>query len=109
MIVLAILLGAIATEATVKVLLRGSIFESPRNWIYSKISDQKFIGKLIRCPYCLSFWVSMLILISALHLPSWFLVYVSWMSICRLSNIIHDISDKIYYTQYGTGISQDSK
>jgi len=109
MLVLAILLGALATEATVKVLLRGSVFESPRNWIYSKISEQRFFGKLIRCPYCLSFWVSLFLLLLALTLPSCFLVYTAWMSICRLSNIIHDISDKIYYTQYGTGVSPDSK
>ena len=101
-----ILLGSISTEATVKVLLRGVIFETPRNWIYSKISENNFFGKLIRCPYCTSFWVSAALIGTYFLSLGLFWLYISWTCICRLSNIAHDISDKIYYSQYGTGVEK---
>ena len=109
-LILKILVSALATEATVKVLLSGKIFDRPRGFLYSKIPEESFLGGLIRCPYCLSFWFSAIILVGMVFFPKTWLVYSVWICVQRLSNVIDDIIDKIYYGQYGSsGLSFGDK
>ena len=99
--VMCILLTALATEATIKVLLSGKVFETPRTYIFSKVKEEAFFGKLIRCPYCLSFWVSLCLLSVLCLFPKVWLVYCSWLAVQRIANVMDDVIDRIYYGQYG--------
>jgi hypothetical protein len=96
-----LLLTAIATEATVEVFLKGKIFDTPRIIVYKFFKEESFFGKLIRCPYCLSFWISAILLVLWLLFHKVWLVYCCWMAVQRISNVLNDIFDKIYYGQYG--------
>ena len=101
--VMCILLTALATEATIKVLLSGKVFDSPRGYVFSKVKEEFFFGKLIRCPYCLSFWFSFFLLSVLFLFPKVWLIYCSWLAVQRISNVIDDVIDRIYYGQYGSG------
>ena len=96
-----LLLLCIATEATVEVSLKGKIFEGIRERVYSVIRQGSFLGELIRCPYCLSFWVAGLIVAAYSFSPKFAFWYCTWLTVCRASNILNDIRDKIFYGQYG--------
>jgi len=110
LLVLSLILTAVATEATIKVLLSSKVFETPREFIFSKISEASLVGKLIRCPYCLSFWFSGILLLLMWLFPTVWLVYCCWLTVQRGSNVVDDITDKIYYGQYGPGgLSFDNK
>lgn len=100
MIIAAIILAIIATEATTEILVESNIFAPLRSKIASKAypeDPQKlsnswlFINSLINCGYCLSVWVSffyviILNVVQPLGLPvSLLLVF----SIHRLSNWMH--------------------
>lgn len=96
-----IFLTAVATEATIKVLLSGRIFDKPREIIYSKISEGHLIGDFIRCPYCLSFWIAVSLILLCMLAPRVWFIYTLILCVQRLSNFVDDIMDKIYYGQYG--------
>jgi hypothetical protein len=101
-IIFGLILSTIATAATIKVLLSGKVFETPRNYIFSRVSETSFLGKLIRCPYCLSFWFSAFILLGMFLFPKTWLAYCLWLTVQRMSNVFDDWTDRIYYGQYGS-------
>lgn len=107
-IIFELILSTIATAATIKVLLSGKIFETPRNYIFSRVSETSFLGKLLRCPYCLSFWFSALILLAYIFIYKAWLAYCLWLTVQRMSNVFDDWTDRIYYGQYGpSGLNFD--
>ena len=93
-------MSVVAVEGTVEVLLKGKIFDKPRAWWYGKFSEESFIGKLSRCPYCTSFWIAAFILMLYFVSPVVWFVYVFWLCLTRLSNLLNDLGDKIFYSQY---------
>jgi len=101
LLICALIITAIATAATVKVVLSGKVFNRPRAYVYSKIAPESFVGELIRCPYCLSFWFSLFLLGLLVLSPKVWLIYCSWLTVQRLSNVFDDVADRIYYGQYG--------
>jgi hypothetical protein len=95
-------MSILAVEGTVEVLMKGKIFDCPRTLLYKHIAETNFIGKLIRCPYCTSFWIAAVIAALYFLVPKVWMGYVVWLSFTRGSNILNDISDKIFYSQYGS-------
>ena len=103
-------ISSVATAALIKVLLSGKVFDVPRTWLFEKLQETSFLGKLIRCPYCLSFWFSAAFLALFVVTPKVWLVVSLWLTVQRLSNVFDDVTDRIYYSQYGpAGLSIEPK
>jgi hypothetical protein len=52
------------------ILVVGSIFDAPRDWIIVK---SEFLGKMLSCHQCCSFWVGMAVSFVVTGLPDLFL------------------------------------
>lgn len=93
---LVIFILAFATEALVQLITKSEIFELPRR-ILSKWS---WFERLLSCGYCTSVWVAMgLILVApvtVLPISIWPFVNVliTLLLVHRLSNVIHNVTDK---------------
>ncbi len=103
--IMKILFLVIIIEAMTNVLVKGDIFTNFRSKIYNY---SEFLGKLVLCGYCFSFWVSFIIcflcfslhvqLISIFNIP--FLDFIANVFILqRMSNYLHGISDRFFDTR----------
>lgn len=92
--IVTIALLVLAVEAITEILVTGSIFDKPREWLASKSS---FFGELIYCGYCTSVWVSASVAwISILELSGVLAVdyFITVMVLHRSSNLLHELISK---------------
>jgi hypothetical protein len=54
------------------ILVAGSIFETPRNWL---IVRSKFLQGVLTCHQCCGFWVGMILYFFTTSLPDFFWLY----------------------------------
>ena len=97
-LIVAILLGSIATEAITNHVLKQDVFKHFRQ-LLQKVP---FVSKLMTCPDCFSQWAAWLttgVFLLALGTEITLMSTVGWFFgsfvTCRLSNIFHDIKDLI--------------
>jgi len=95
-----VLIIIIATEATTEIITKSELFKPLRAWLFKKGNEGskplKFLHALLDCGYCTSVWVSLFMFCSYLVLPQKGLILVlSILVIHRLSNLFHNIMDRI--------------
>lgn len=108
-IILFIIIGSIAVEGMTELLSKSLIFAPFVDWLKSfngKNRVLNFFGDAFHCGYCCSMWCSILItlLVFLFSPPKIFgFIYLDmfvFMIVChRLSNYIHNIQDRIYYSE----------
>lgn len=57
------------------ILVKGSIFESPRNWL---IIRSKFFEGVLTCHQCCGFWAGMIIYFCLTNMPDYFYWYTDF-------------------------------
>lgn len=91
LVVTKLFLAAIACEALVNLWFHAQPIQGVRSWMIKWtpfLSSQE--GHLFDCPYCLSVWVSFLIMAMYMFLePTAFIVFAGALTIHRLSNFLH--------------------
>jgi hypothetical protein len=65
-----VLIFILACWGLTHILVVGTIFDSPRDWITIK---SEFLGKMLACHQCCSFWVGMAMYFAINGLPDLFL------------------------------------
>jgi len=96
-LVLQILITIILIESITNILSKSILFEPIREFFHK---HNKFIYKLLDCPYCTSVWVGMFcVTMLYLHniniLPLSLALFFVGIVFHRLSNILHFIIDRI--------------
>jgi len=96
-LILQVLIIIVLIEAITNILSKSILFEPVREFFHKY---NKFIYRLLGCPYCTSVWVSMFCVamlylynISVLPLP--LALFFMGIVFHRLSNILHFIIDRI--------------
>lgn len=98
------IIGTIITEALTEVLVKSEIFSPARKKLKS---TSTFVGKLIGCGYCTSFWVSIPVVI-LLGIPYGLTLipvvdFLLWVVLFqRSSNILHNCIDKFTDKHYSS-------
>ena len=96
-IVFALILLVICVEAITEILVSGSIFQKPREFI---ARNSSFIGELVHCGYCTSVWVSaavawvFVVWVWTLTPIFWINYIIATFVIHRLANLFHELSSK---------------
>jgi len=67
---MSVLIFILACWGLTHILVVGTIFDSPRNWITVK---SEFLGKMLSCHQCCSFWVGMAMYFVVTGLPDLFI------------------------------------
>jgi hypothetical protein len=98
------LLSALLVEAITEVLTKSQIFLPARKKIKSL---SKWLGKLINCGYCTSFWVALFVILATqryfpLSGNQPLDILLSVFLVQRTSNFIHNINDKFFDKYYDT-------
>lgn len=91
------ILGAIATEALVEILIHSDLFKGPREWLKTRSG---FFDALLSCGWCLSVWVAGGVLCVIAAGWTWILyVFI----IHRLSNYLHMAFGVLRKIRWGGG------
>jgi len=87
----------VSIEALTELIIKSEIFEPLRNFFLNRKSKKLcgFINNILQCPYCFSVWASLIVICMSYNSYSIFILYVLCMH--RLSNVCHNIFDKLYY------------
>lgn len=98
-----VIIAIILTEAITEIVVKSELFLPLRSKIFELGKNNKFfkwLHSLIDCGYCFSVWVGVftsIFLLNGLHIihkyVDWFLLGII---IHRLSNLFHNIMDRIY-------------
>lgn len=102
-IIIILLIATILTEAITEIVTKSEIFEPIRAKIFKLSQNNKFfvwLHSLLDCGYCFSVWSGALVAIlffRDVHILHW---GIDWFFIAlvlhRLSNLFHNIMDKIH-------------
>lgn len=91
---LALLVGALAGAQATETLHHGSIFapwrEKATDWS-SKRGVRKFVGDLLRCPFCLAHWTCGLAIAGLWFLPPAATWPIYALAATRLAQILNDV------------------
>lgn len=96
-LILQIMFTVVLIEAITNILSKSNLFEPVRKFFGR---HNKFIYKLLDCPYCTSVWISlfcvgMLYLYNISMLPKVILLFFIGIVFHRLSNVWHFIIDRL--------------
>lgn len=78
----------VATESITEIVIESQLFASLR----SSVRQKRFIGKLLSCGSCLSFWVAATLVIGILVFPSYTIVIAMIFAIKRIANWLASIT-----------------
>lgn len=91
------ILSIVFVEAATELVVKSAIISRPREYIKSK---NNFIREMLSCGYCFSVWASF---ITSLYLFRYLegvnavvAFLITWISLHRLSNYLHNINDKFF-------------
>ena len=91
-----ILLIVVSIEALTELVVKSEFFSPLRNFFSGKESKlYSFIDSILQCPYCFSVWSSLIVISISYNDYTIFILYI--LSSHRLSNMLHNIFDKLYY------------
>ena len=89
-----LLLLILFVEAVTEILVESSIFQKPREFVYTR---NGFLGELVTCGYCTSVWVSAAVAwLVVFPISPWFVInyIITVFVIDRLSNLLHELNNK---------------
>lgn len=82
----------ICTLGATNIIVFGSIFDKPRNWI-DKVFPYSMLNDLIQCTTCMGFWVG---LVLALIFPSFGLNFFVAACISSFVNMVYSKLDQLW-------------
>lgn len=68
-----VLIFLLACWGLTHILVKGKIFETPRNWL---IIQSQFIEGILTCHQCCGFWIGLLLFFVTKNLPNFFLPFI---------------------------------
>ena len=92
-----ILLIIVSIEALTELVVKSEFFNPLRNFFSSEENNKlyNFIDSILQCPYCFSVWSASIVISMSYNDYTIFILYI--LSAHRLSNMLHNIFDKLYY------------
>lgn len=96
-----IALAALAVNQAVETIHHGSLFAGLRRWARKSAEspasspDERLLGELIGCPFCLAHWVSaaiVVLLAFGLLVGRLFLLPIVWLAVVCLARLWNDVS-----------------
>lgn len=69
-----LLVFLLATYRLTRLVIEDEIFDRPRDWIYRKVKPGGKLEYLLGCPWCLSFWVAIPLMILYVFFPTGMMV-----------------------------------
>lgn len=64
----------LATYRLTRLVIEDEIFDTPRDWLYSKVRSGGKLEYLLGCEWCVSFWVAIPLAILYIFLPTGMMV-----------------------------------
>ena len=67
------LILALAVFRVYRLIAEDDIFDRPRDWAFDKLAEERLekLDKLITCPWCLGFWLSVIAWVAWMLSPAW--------------------------------------
>lgn len=92
----------LAVEALTNLVTKSFIFSPVQKWAEKQNRyGGTFLSRLLTCAYCLSVWVSTLVVVGYFLVPSLAIPIIIILCIHRLSNWAHHVYELLFWKAYG--------
>lgn len=64
----------LSTYRLTRLIIEDEIFDTPRDWLYRQVKPGGKLAYLLGCPWCISFWVAIPLMILFIGFPTGMMV-----------------------------------